>query len=234
MSWGSKQTTDTTQNSSQTSMPLQQAYAAQLQSSLAPHYASLVQEANQPVYGDAQKAGVLNNLNDLANASIKHLSSTLAGHGQLDSGQFTQGAQGIEQQRYGQASQFFSQLPAMERQAHMSNMMAALNGANAYASSVPMGQTSSGSSTSDSTQTSTPGLAGLVGAIGGMALSGLTGGLSGGLAGMAGGGGFGAGFNNGAFGTPMPAMGGGGGGYQLPLSGGANSWMMNQNPFGGY
>lgn len=207
MSWGSKQTTQATQNQNQTntSTPLQQTYAAQLQQSLAPQYQQQIALANTPVYGDAQKAGVLQNLNDLANASIKHLGSTLASHGQMDSGSYASGASGIEQQRFGQASDFFNSLPALERQSHLQNVNAALNSANGYASSVPMGMSSTGasSSNSDSTTTTSPGLSGLVGALGGMAMSGLTGGLSS----MMGGGGFTSGFGEGLGGY------GGSGGY---------------------
>lgn len=208
MGWGSSKTTTQDSNQSQNSinanMPVQLPWVAQMQQGMAPQYQSLIAEANKPVYGDAQKASYMENLNDLANSATSHLSSTLAGSGQLNSGQFGKQAMGIEQQKFGQESNFFSQLPAMERQAHMQNMLGVLGAANGFATSAPTGSISTGSSsgTSDSTsvEKSSPGLSGLVGGLMGMAMGpmmgGLGGGIAGGLNGMFGGSGsFGSGYN---------------------------------------
>lgn len=208
MGWGSSKSTtqDSTQqqNSVNANMPVQLPWVAQMQKGMAPQYQNLIAQANAPVYGDAQKASYMENLNDLANSATSHLSSTLAGSGQLNSGQFGKAATGIEQQKFGQESNFFSQLPAMERQAHMQNMMGALGAANGFLSSTPTGNistgSSSGSSDSSSVEKSSPGLSGLVGGLMGMALGpmmgGLGGGIAGGMNGMFGGqGSFGQGYN---------------------------------------
>lgn len=204
MGWGSSQTTTSNQQQNQStvngSMPVQQPWVASMQQGMAPQYAQLIQQANAPVYGDAQKASYMENLNDLANSATKNLSSTLASHGQLNSGEFGKEAAGIQQQKVAQESSFFSQLPAAERQAHMSNMLQALGASNGFLSSVPVGQLSTGTSSGDSSGSQTtqtnPGLSGLVGGLMGMALSGVTGGLSGGIASAVGGGSFGQGYQN--------------------------------------
>lgn len=211
MGWGSSKTTTSeqaqNQNSLNVNMPVQAPWVAQMQKGMAGNYQSLIADANKPVYGDAQKSSYMQGLNDLANSATKHLSSTLAGRGQLYSGEFDKQAGGIENEKFGKESDFFAQLPAMERQAHMSNMMQALGASNAFASSVPTGSistgTSSGESSGTQTEKSSPGLAGLIGGLAGMALGpmmgGLGAGMAGGLGGMMGGsgGGFGGGFNSG-------------------------------------
>lgn len=73
-------------------------------------------KAQQPVFGDAQKASYLNSLNDLSAQSMDTLKSHLAGVGALDSGATAQGMSGIEQGRFGQYANFLGQLPFQEEQ----------------------------------------------------------------------------------------------------------------------
>lgn len=176
MGWGDKKTQTST--NSATTTPNLDPRASALYDQLGAESHNLIANANKPVYGDAQKADVLNNLNDLANASTKHLSSTLAGRGALGSGDFETGAGNIEQQRLGQLSGFYSQLPAMEDQAHLQRMMSALGFGAGLAGQMPVGQTSTG--TGSSQEVSSPGWGSMVQtAIGAMA-GGLTGGMMGG------------------------------------------------------
>lgn len=210
MGWGSKQTTTSTNTgtNSNTTTPNLNPLAQGLYGQLADESHNLIANANKPTYGDAQKADVLNNLNDLANASAKHLNSTLASTGQLTSGANVVGQSNIEQQRMGQLSNFYTNLPAMEDQAHQQKMIQALGFGAGLAGQMPVGQTNVGDSSSSGsqTQTSSPGWSSLVGALAGGATSALTGGLMGGLGSMATGGGFSQGFGQAL--NPMPYGGG--------------------------
>ncbi len=212
MGWGSKKTTTSTATNSAlgTSTPLLNPLAQQFyQNTLFPGAQSLIAIANKPVYGDAHKADVLNNLNDLANAASAHLKSSLSGRGQLGSGEFETGLGNIEQQRYGQLSNFYSNLPALEDQAHQQRMAQALGLGAGLAAQLPVGQISNQSSTSNGVQTEkdSTGLGAIVGALAGGVGSSLMGGVMGGFGSLAQGGSFGQGFGNALnpYGA-MPAM----------------------------
>lgn len=200
MGWGSKQTTTGTNSStatnSNTTTPNLNPLAQSLYSStLFPQARQLIANANKPVYGDAQKASVLNDLNGLAQSASRHLNSSLASRGALGSGDFDTGQAGIEQQRYGNLSNFYSQLPSLEDQAHQQKMLSALGFGAGLAGQMPVGQTSIGnqtqSGTQQQTQTSNPGFSGLVGSllgsVGSAAMGGFGNMMSGGPGGFSGG-----------------------------------------------
>lgn len=206
MSWGSTSTQKTNQQQSQSGQyanqqtPVQLPWAAALQQSLVGPYQQLLAGAEAPVYGQAQKADYLSNLNDLANNATKHLASTLAGRGALDSGALATGQSGIEQQRLGQASSFFQNLPFQEAQAHQQRLAAALGLGGQLSLLAPVGQDTSGTSSSEgqssgtTTTTQSPGLGSMLGGLLGAGLSAFTGGLGGSLgSSLFGGGGIGAG-----------------------------------------
>ena len=83
---------------------------------LIPQMQQMIHQAGLPLYGEAEKAGYLNNLNDLAADATKSLSSTLAARGISDSGAAAEGYGGIEGTRLAEASKFFGQIPAMNKQ----------------------------------------------------------------------------------------------------------------------
>lgn len=200
MGWGSKQTTTGTNSStalsSNSTTPNLDPRASAFYNELFANAHNLIANANKPVYGDAQKASVLNDLNGLAQSASRHLNSSLASRGALGSGDFDTGHGNIEQQRYGKLSDFYSQLPALEDQAHQQRMMQALGFGAGLAGQLPVGQTSVGnnsqSGTTQQTQTSSPGfgsiVGGLVGSLGNAAM--------GGFGNMLGGGSFSKGFGS--------------------------------------
>lgn len=208
MSWGSKTTTNQTSSTqaqqnnqfSNTSTPNLPDWLQSMFKGLASQGQGLVNAAQQPVFGGAQQANYLSNLNDLANNATKQLSSTLASKGVSNSGAFSQGATDISLNRLGQASSFFANLPFQEQQARLANEGNALGIATNIARSVPYGTTQSGTSSgtsdsnsnSQSTTTQSPGLSGLVGGLLGIGLGGLTGGFGSMLSGGSFGGGFGS------------------------------------------
>lgn len=179
MGWGATQKTTQQQssNQTQTQTPTEPGYISQFREGMIPSLQKMMSLSQAPIYGDAAKADYLGNLNDLANQSIKHLSSTLAGRGQLDSGAFGAAASGIEQNRLSQAGGFFANLPGMERSAQLQNLGAALGIGMNFTGRAPTGMNSTGDSSSNgsSSSYSNPGLSGLVSALGGMGLSALMG-----------------------------------------------------------
>ncbi len=148
-----QQTNNTTQSTNQqqtqssnlagtatpTENPLMKAY----RESLIPQFHNAMAQAQQPIFGDAQKASYLGGLNDLANASTKHLASTLASRGQLDSGAFEQGAGDIEQNKFNQYGTYLSQLPVEEQQIHNQNIAQLLGLSSGFAGPSPVGQVNS-------------------------------------------------------------------------------------------
>lgn len=224
MSWGSSQTSN--QQSQQfgsnaslaTTQPNQLPWVADLQKNNGLAAQNMMARASQPIYGDAQKANYLESLNQLADASSKHLASSLAGRGIMDSGAFSAGQTGIEAGRLGQASSFFSQLPFQEQAAQDARQKSALGLSIAAAAAPPTGQTSGSTSNSQSSSdtssktTTDPGISGLVSSLAGLGF----GATLGGLGSLMGGGSFGSGFGASLGGGGQ--QGGGGGGWQNPVA----------------
>lgn len=195
MSWGSSQNTQTQQqnqqsgtssNSTTPNLPpwLQQAFQGNVQQGQ-----NLEAAAQQPVFGQAQTASYLQNLNQLANNSTQSLASNLASKGIEDSGALSQGATDIQTGKVANESGFLSQLPFQNTQAMLANEEGAMGAAGAAASRVPIGSTSTGvtsgqsSSTGSSDTQSNPGLAGLVSSLAGLGAGSLLGGGMGGATG---------------------------------------------------
>lgn len=84
---------------------------------LLPILGSEFNKAQKPIYGQAQQAGFMQSLNELAQSAMQRMTQGVAASGGLHSGRFAGGTQDIERQRMGQASQFFANLPMQEEQA---------------------------------------------------------------------------------------------------------------------
>jgi hypothetical protein len=142
--------------------------------------------ANRPIYGDAEKAKVLSELNGLADSSIQSLKSQLAATGGLGGGGLAQGIADIEGNRLGQAAGFFRDLPIRENEARFARMNGLLGQALGWAGrdtpTIFSGQSMTGNRSGTSTRTGTqtaegPSWAkGFLGNLGG-ALPGLGGGI---------------------------------------------------------
>jgi len=107
--------------------------------------------ANQPIYGEAQKASFLSNLNDLSSAAGENLKQMLASSGSLDSGRAAQGFGDIERGRVGQAGQFFAGLPFMEQQAQSQRFNDLFGLANNFLATGPRGSRTTGGTTFNQT-----------------------------------------------------------------------------------
>lgn len=249
MSWGSKttQTQQQTQNQAynNSTTPTEDPWVTQLRQSFGPYVSNIMAQASKPVYGDAQTASYMQNLNSIADNATKTLNSNLAGHGISNSGAYASGATSIQNNKLGQLSGFFSQLPFLQQQAMQQNQLQALGAGFNLTGRAPQGQISSGVSNGSSDSTSVtktdPGIAGLVSSLAGIGMGMATGGLSsmagGGsfLGGMMGGGGSYGGSPGGGFGNINMSQGPppnpfytSGGQYQMP----SNPFMTGWNPNG--
>lgn len=112
----SRQSQDTRGETSGFNKAIEDPAATAFRQSLFPMFGQELKRAGEPVFGDAQKASQLNSLNDLAEASMSKLKSSLASTGTLDSGQLSQGISDIESRKNASAAGFFSQIPLMNRQ----------------------------------------------------------------------------------------------------------------------
>lgn len=76
-------------------------------------------QSNQPLYGQAQQAQFLNNLNSLANSSINSLQGQMARMGGGNSGALEQGANAIGLNKMSQFGNYLANVPLMNRQAQL-------------------------------------------------------------------------------------------------------------------
>lgn len=172
-----KQTSTSTNTSindnTNTTTPNEPTYMSNFRQGLIPGYNNLMAQAQKPVYGDAQRAQYLNNVNSLGNSATSSLANTLASHGgSLNSGAFGAGATNIAMNRLGAMSQYDTMAPAANQQAMMQNQANVLGLGMNFAGRAPVGQTTTSNGTNVSTQQGTqtqPGSWGQVmGNIGGM------------------------------------------------------------------
>lgn len=206
MGWNSKSTSATNYQEAP--------QASGFRNSLYPQINQYLAQAQQPVYGNAQYAQQLNNLNGLANSSINQLSSTLAGRGgSLNSGAFGAGVTNILGQRAGQLANYNMQVPMLNRQAQQQATMGGLGLATNFAGRAPVNSTT--------TTSQQPGIGQMLGEAAGGFLGG--GGVPGWqqLLGMGGGGQqqINQGMNTGMMNFGQQAY-------------GPNGWMGNQGVFG--
>jgi hypothetical protein len=126
-----------------------------------PQIQGAISKAQQPVYGDAQKASYLGGLDQLAQGSIESLKQNLARAGALNSGRLSQGVTDINMNRNNQASNFFSQIPFLNRQATMQQLAQMFGAGEGLISQAPRSQattqtgTNTGSQQQQSNSTST-------------------------------------------------------------------------------
>jgi hypothetical protein len=108
----------------------------------------LVDKAQQPIYTDSKIASTLAGINQQFNK--QDLNPALAGRGLLNSGLARTMRADVDNQRSTAASNFFSQIPALEQQAQFQNLSSALGLGAQFAGRAPISQQLTG----DTTQTS--------------------------------------------------------------------------------
>lgn len=147
-----KGTSDQTQEGTQKISQEEQAYFGQGREDIVSQLMASLQRAQQPVYGQATKAGVYNDLNELANDSIGKLRSQLGGR--VHSGSADRAVRDIEQQRFGNLSGFLTGLPQQESQTQYDRTLGLLGPAMGFFGQAPRSQTTTSSTKSSGTSES--------------------------------------------------------------------------------
>ena len=160
-----KKTSSSTSNStssnsgSSTSTPNLNPLMSGFQSSLVPALSGMFANAQKPMYGDAQVAGVANQADAATKAGSDALTSRLARTGSLNSGAAASGQTSLAQTNLGNVTNFESQVPflnAQNTQNQTNNVMGLAEGltGKALSSNTTTG-TSTGIQTGSNTGTST-------------------------------------------------------------------------------
>ena len=145
--WGQTGKTSQTYGGTETSRALEDPTGAAFRQSLIPQMTRMQAQAEQPVYGTAETAGYLNDLNDLTKDAMSNLRSNLAATGRLDSGGLGLGASDIEMGRLGEIAKFKSQIPLLNRQYQDQQRQANMQLAQGLAQTNKLGTTSTSSGT---------------------------------------------------------------------------------------
>lgn len=226
----------------QTQTPTQSGEVTSFRNSLLPQTQSLFAQSQKPVYGNAQYASQLNNLNQLTNSSIDQLTNAIAGKGgNLNSGGYGAGVAGLLQNRNNQLSNYQMQVPALNQQAALQGGLQVTGLQNTIGQGMPTTVNNSGfgsqSGSSDSTTTQSQSPLGIFSSLLGAAAGGITGGLTGGASSLFKGllGGLGGAASSAISGPsvqstiPFPQL-GGGSGYN---PNGQFGYEQMYNPYGG-
>lgn len=164
-------TSTSTTSGTQVVTPNEPGYFSQARQALLQPFFEQLQKAQQPVYGQSQKAQVLNDVNGLAADSVAKLKTLGGGVGR--SGYFERSLGDIESKRLGTLGDFFSSLPAQESAAQFAKMSSLLGIGSNWFGHAPVGQTTVSNQSTDQSQSgsiSGPGFgAGLAGNLGGLA-----------------------------------------------------------------
>ena len=139
-----KYNTTSTQSVDQTTTPTEAGYFGGGREALTGGFMDFLRQQDQPIYGNAAKATVFNDLNDLAKDSIGKIRGQLGGN----SGFKDSAIAGVEQQRYGGLADFLTKLPGMEREAQFARKSNLYGQGMNFFGRAPVGQTTKGSTTS--------------------------------------------------------------------------------------
>lgn len=117
---------------------------------LLPMVLGLVDKAQQPIYTDSKIASTLAGINQQFNK--QDINPALAGRGLLNSGLARTMRADVDNQRSSAASQFFSQIPALEQQAQFQNLSSALGLGAQFAGRAPISQQLTGTTNQTSNE----------------------------------------------------------------------------------
>lgn len=153
---GTTSSTSGTQSTNQTSSlkNTEPDYFSNLRESLAGSYSSeLAKAQNETVYGPAQKAAYVSDQNDLAASATEAAKAGLARMGRLNSGAADATMGDIQMQKYGNISDFYSQLPFKESEARSNKVNSLLSSGMNWTGRAPVDQTTTSNSTTNSSGT---------------------------------------------------------------------------------
>lgn len=143
------------QTTNQSVKNLEPDYFSQFREGLLGQYNSELSKAqNETIYGPAQKAQYISGQNDLASAATEAAKAGLARMGRLNSGAADEAAGNIEYQKFGNISNFYSQLPFMESEARFNKVSPLLTAGMNWAGRAPVDQEITGNTSSTGTNQS--------------------------------------------------------------------------------
>jgi hypothetical protein len=134
-------------------MPVEDPMFTAFRQAILPQLAKQYQQAGTPLYGAPEKAAFLGTQNKLFNSGVQNTAAAMAARGGLQSGLMDSAVQNLAANRANNASSFFSQIPAMNRQYSDTRTGNLLNLATNFLGKSPLGQTSQSSQTGTSTST---------------------------------------------------------------------------------
>jgi hypothetical protein len=135
------QLSTSTQNINQFNEAVEPDYFSNFRQGLIPMFMQQLQKAmGEPVYGDAQKASYLQDLNSSYAGNEAALKSSMARSGRLDSGTFDSALGDLGMSMAGQKSQFFSDLPFKEREAQFARTLPLLQLGAGWSGNAPVSQ----------------------------------------------------------------------------------------------
>ena len=188
---GQKQTSTSNQSGTQSQTTdmlraaLEPEYFDKLRQTMAiPLMSEISRAMTKPIYGDADKAKFMGDLNSLTADAMKTLRGTMAGMGALDSGRATSAATDLMKQRVAQTAGFFRDLPFKEEEARAARLNPLLQMGLAWTGKPPVSEKTTGTVNGNwtSTGTNTQEQAGMPFWSGFMNnLSGIAGGMLGGM-----------------------------------------------------
>lgn len=147
--------TESVQDINQFNETVETAGDKQFREGLMSQYGNEMNKAQRPIYGDATKAGFLNNLNDLSSAAMSSMRANLSASGAGDSGRLAAGIGDIELGKFGQYSKFLSELPEKEELARRGQVNTLMGLGGQLASLAPRSQRITGRTTGSSKTTGT-------------------------------------------------------------------------------
>jgi hypothetical protein len=181
-----KYSSTNSQTIDQTTTPTEAGYFGGGREALTGGFMDFLRQQDQPIYGNAAKATVFNDLNDLAQDSIGKIRGQLGGN----SGFKDSAIAGIEQERYGGLADFLTKLPGMESEAQFARKSNLYGQGMNFFGRAPVGQTTKGTTSQTGSgsqaQYGQPFGGGFASNLGG--LMGAQGGLNGGFGSLFGGG----------------------------------------------
>jgi hypothetical protein len=112
-------------------------------------------KTQKPIFGQAEQASFMGNLNDVANTASESLKQSLARSGALNSGRYAGGLANIQQARMGQAASYFANLPLQEEMARRQSAQGLLGLGMNWAGKAPVDYQTLGNMTSNQSMTGT-------------------------------------------------------------------------------
>lgn len=146
---GTRESTSTS-STNQLNQAIEDPQFAAFREALLPMILGLVDKAQQPIYTDSKIASTLAGINQQFNK--QDLNPALAGRGLLNSGLARTMRADVDNQRSTAASNFFSQIPALEQQAQFQNLSSALGLGAQFAGRAPISQQLTGNTSQTSNE----------------------------------------------------------------------------------